>query len=265
MKSASASSIALLVMIDVLFVANFFFVRSLRATVDEDRNSMLRSLTTWLFNNKLARGIKAFRRVVASPSNSSADGKKKCDVWNVLFAVLIGKPKVPPTVATPLPEWRPLPHNLGIVSTSVALLLSISLLSLGDVLSDEISATLSGRERFCEAENFDAKIADFEAHVLSENVTNFAVGSKQHDLTLKFRDALLNDTTLYGTPGYECPDPTNGGISTKKAWKAKNLDHEYGPYFPGYCSAALDLALEEAMNRECKQKKKLCVKVFFGL
>ena len=56
---------------------------------------------------------------------------------------------------------------------------------------------------------------------------------------------------------HECPN--NEGIGNKVSYKAKKKHLEHGAYFPGYCAAALELALKNAMSQKCTERIWVCL------
>lgn len=94
-----------------------------------------------------------------------------------------------------------------------------------------------------------------------------------------FHDALTNDTTRYGTGDFTCltkSDPNiDGDLPGNKAgWSDKTRDPfaTYGPFFPGYCAAAQQFAIDAAKLQECDNEKCACPRVpstgatrFFGV
>ena len=67
-------------------------------------------------------------------------------------------------------------------------------------------------ESSCDKQEEKNKI--FEEYVYGRDVTNYNVGKKQFDATNLFSQALVQDTTLFGTNGFECP----GGNGTKSEY-----------------------------------------------
>lgn len=235
--TSSLTYVAILFVINFLFLSNFWFVWKLRKTVNECSSSNIDDDDS-------------------STQQQIINSRLEC-IRDTVYAAILGRHRLQLNTAEKFPNWQQIPYNLGIWSTSLTLLLATGLLS-GGVLLDKVSVTVNkdNSTSLCAAD-FDAKIADFESHIKSPKVSNFRVGSKQHNKTLEFRDALLSDTTLYGTDGFECSDKQ--GIGSKDSYRAQKKHLEYGPYFPGFCGAARELALHNAMTATCIDKIWVCV------
>lgn len=202
--------------------------------------------------------VRSVRHAMTTSNNNSRPGRFTFScVRDFVYAALLGTQRLEATSATTFPNWQPIPRKLGIWSTSFTLLLATFFLS-GDLISDNFAVDVNrdNSTGFCATEDFDEKIKQFEEHVLT-NITNYHVGQKQLNTTLKFRDSLLSDTTLYGASSYECPN--TGGIGSKADYLAKKKHLEFGAYFPGYCGAALELALQNAKSVTCTERIWICV------
>lgn len=251
-----------MVMVNVLFLCNYLFISKLRKTVDNRANerdkNILRQLEQRLNNNWLAAGLRGFRQGARTQLNRNTEQGKRfrySRVRDALYAFFLGKARLEPSVAAPFPNWQPIPYKLGIISTSSSLLLATLLLS-GDILLNNVSSNVQREDStgLCANDDFDVKIENFKEYVL-DKVTNYNNGRDQKNATLKFRDALLDDTTLYGnkTEGFECP---NEQLGSKEGYKSEG---HADPFFPGYCQAALDLALKNAKSQTCTNQVWICV------
>ncbi len=240
--SSSLSDIGLLFMLNILFVSNFLFVRRLRSIVNS-------CVERWRRDDEDSSDI-----VIQKRRNKSSSGRIYFS--NILTACVLGRHALQVTIDAKFPNWEPIPNKLGVISTSVALIATTTLLSI-DMFNDRVAVAVQkdSANELCATKNFDAKIRTFEDRIV-HNVTNSHVGRAQMNRTIAFRDALLNETTLYGTKGFTCPDPT---IGSKSLYESENKHLELGPFFPGYCQAALDLALQNAMQRSCTESRKVCI------
>lgn len=97
----------------------------------------------------------------------------------------------------------------------------------------------------CVFEDFDQGLEELRSRL--ESMTDLSKAQEQHRLMVDYSKALVNDTSLYGVPPYDCPK--RGKVSGNK------LDWDLpGPFFPGYCGEALEAAIEVAQHRECSQQ-----------
>lgn len=173
-----------------------------------------------------------------------------------LFGCILGKVKPMPLSIQRFPEWKPISHRLGVVFTSILVLISLALMSpqyfQGFIKADLGSVTLSGD--FCKGSDVDAGLLKLEE--LVDNLTNYKQATLQHAHMMLFHEALVNDTTLYGTTGYECP----GENGKKSAWTdlTKKPASTNGPFFPGYCAAAQQFAIDASKNLKCDNEKCAC-------
>ena len=164
-------------------------------------------------------------------------------------------------VAAKFPNWQPIPFKLGIISTSMALLFSTFLLSGPlDLLQDKLSVTANRESAgFCATDDFHAKMQDFKEHI-DRDVTNYTLSNTQTNIFMSYRDAVSNDTDLYGEPEFECITD-DGSPGTKESYYMNGKNKTHGPFFPGYCRRRLKMELNvlDAYTSVCKVKRRVCV------
>ncbi len=195
------------------------------------------------------------------PNSQGSNSGGFTEIRNVAYACFFGTLKPEVNETKDFDSWKPIPFKLGIVSTSIVLLLATFVLS-SDLLQDRLSSATSAMAEgnntststFCEREDFDLKLDAFKEHILT-NVTNYRIGKQQHAHTLQFRDALLNDTTRFGESNFKC----RGEYGSKTRYESADIDLTNGPFFPGYCAAAHELALQNAMKAKCEVKRRVCL------
>lgn len=92
-------------------------------------------------------------------------------------------------------------------------------------------------------------------------MTGIDLARRQHDHTVSFHEALVSDTSLYGTQNYQCPDILNndGTLSLsgdKNDWQDRTVPPASvnGDFFPGYCGAALQAAIDAAKDTTCSSE-----------
>ena len=231
--AVSFGMLGILLMLDICFVVNYFLVRALRR---------------WT-NSKVERKLQrqSTPRKDASSTNQSSHRKKTDDLLgDVAFAWLLGSVKLEAMSVKKFPGWKPIPFHLGILSTSVFVVLSCLLLA-PDLVAKQlgVSSSLTLDADLCVAEAFEAGLQELQEDLW--NRTNLPLAQQQHELMTSFHQALINDTALYGVPPYQCP--SRGDISGyKDDW---TTSHVSGSFFPGYCKEALEEALQVAHDREC--------------
>lgn len=114
--------------------------------------------------------------------------------------------------------------------------------------------------------------------ILEEDETNLPLAREQFGYYKEFADLLKKDTSLSGVGSHECktvnenkPD-ANGNIQVVSGRKGDWEDDPsafpmsmYGTFFPGYCGAAQQVALENAKNTKCQKKHCECYNIVLGL
>jgi hypothetical protein len=260
MPSTSLTEIGLLVMVNVLFISNYYFIKKLRTIVDkrsfEIENTFLKNIERTLTKNRFVLAFEGLRdgyRTGASSHHDSNDkAKRKYLDIQIVYGFLLGKHRMEPCIEREFPGWRHIPYKLSIISTSAALLLATFLLS-DDLLTGRLAVSSEKESSgFCATDDFDDKIQAFKAHI-RQNVTNYDAGKRQKEEVLKFSDALRKDTALYGLEKYPCARSIGGelrdyngdalpdGIDyfTRESYnKEDDIVITKGPFFPGYCEAA---------------------------
>lgn len=110
-------------------------------------------------------------------------------------------------------------------------------------------------------------MASFKEEV--HNLTNLPLARRQYNHSVNFHKALVADTALYGkeSEGYQCRDTSEPSIPGSKEKWADPTSHPasvYGPFFPGYCAAALEAAIQAAKTATCTRQKCVCPRVKKG-
>ncbi|GFH50143.1 hypothetical protein CTEN210_06619 [Chaetoceros tenuissimus] len=265
MATRSLTSIALLFMVDVLSLSNYLFIRKLRSVVDDrsfqNENTFFNAFSKKFSTNPLVAGFKGFGRgfhQARKEENMSETEKKKGTSMEVLYAVMLGRHRMAPSVDKRFPGWKPIPFKIGIWSTAITIL-AITFLLSENSLTNKLAVATGGEGGFCATEDADQKLALFQLHIKSSNVTNIDQGRDQYNATRTYRDQLLRDTARY----IDCPEEPNnekikGGnnINTKvKYSKNEEVVTRYGErFFPGYWRALL----QKKREKGCSVRKKIC-------
>lgn len=243
MGVSSLTKIGLMFMVNFLLICNYFFIRKLRDTVDrcvkENNERYLQQLQEF----KEHLGLSQHEEKEIESSVEQPMVRFSCNIFNIICACVFGRPTKTTCVATRFPSWQPIPFNLGVLSTTGVLVTAIFLLS-DELLHNKVAVDVSRESStgFCETGN--ANITAFEDYI-KKNITNFHVASRQRNQTILFRDALVNDTKLYGTGHKKCMG------ETQETYRKKGMDIKHGEFFPGYCEEHLFLQVERALKREC--------------
>ena len=271
MPSTSLTEIGVLVMVNVLFISNYYFINKLRTIVDkrsfEIENTFLKKIERRVTKNRFVQAFQGLRKGhTNAPTSHDNNDETRCLDMESVYGFLIGRHRMEPCVDKEFPGWRPIPYKLGIISTSVALLLATFLLS-DDVPTGRLAVSSEKESSgFCATDNVDDKIQAFKAHI-RQNVTNYDAGKRQMEEVLKFSDALRKDTTLYGLDKYPCAryiddelrDFNDTVLTESIDYYTKALYENTagiaianGPFFPGYCEAAR----EHILLNGCGEKEK---------
>jgi hypothetical protein len=285
--SASITDIGLMLIMNVLLISNFFFVRHLRKIVDKNgvesnnedgdsRRTLTRLKLMEQSSTSLVKRLQSFYNSSNSdPATSSLvgqSGSREVDdssrkwtfarIRDTAHVIALGKHRLEPCTERPFTNWEPIPMKMGVMSTALALIVTTLLLSTElyhSHIPDAIR-TSDSTAGFCAANATSTKLDDFEKKILKE--TNYSISNMQWDATNEFRDALLNDTTLYGTEGFECSRPMNDPDTSIPTSKSKydntTAKLKYGPYFPGFCPMARKSAIDVAKH-PCQTTKEICV------
>ena len=236
--TVSFGMLGILLMLDICFIVNYFLVRALRR---------------WT-NSKIVQEKKRHKSTKAAPRTSSVSNKEDF-LGDVAFAWLVGSVKLEAMSVKKFPGWKPIPYNMGILSTSLFVVLSCLLLA-PDLLAKQVlgvapNAALQLDADLCVAESFEAGLHELQEDLW--NRTNLPLAQQQHKMITTFHEALVNDTALYGVPPYQCA--SRGAVSgLKEDWNRASKQNDFssvGPFFPGYCEEALEEALQVAQDRQC--------------
>ena len=197
MVNTSLTDISLMVMVNVLFISNFLFVRKLRTIVDGNE-SILDSLKRIVGDSPIAQAVQGFFvKYNTAASRVDDEVKKKGRGLEIVYAACLGRHRMTPSTAKTFPNWQPIPFKLGIISSAFALLISTILLS-DNALMGKLAISTQGEQTsgYCATEDFDEKIKAFEDHIRGENVTNYYMAEQQFQTTSKFNETLNTTTTM---------------------------------------------------------------------
>lgn len=264
----SLTDIALLIAVNVIFLSNYFFIRTLRCVVDDtdfqNDNTILNKMHRSFVENPLVAGVGGF---VKSFNRAKENGisRKRGKFVDVAYAFLFGHLRMAPCIEKRFPGWKPIPFKMGLVSSSLTLLLATALLSDHAITGKFTHAKGSG---FCSTKDAEAKLVTFDDHIRSSNVTNILMGERQYHETKKYRNSLLKDATRYGIESesscVQFPSAMNwnnvqvsNNFFTKEAYEVDpTRTMKYGPnFFPGYCRAAKDYS----RTFGCTLPKRICL------
>ncbi len=277
MTEASLTDIGLIFMVNIMLISNYFFVRALRKTVDHAletgsdhpiqnrrRSNLLIALRERFPSSRFIGGRNLNQRDDSSTSefqgsSHSADAnesEKQCTLrcfQNSAFAFVCGRQILPPSMEKRFPGWRPIPYKLGIISTCFALMVTILLLST-EIVEDRINVNLirskGNSTGLCNAEEYNNKTEIFRERML--DLTNYEKSELQKDKIADFTEALLSDTTDYGT------DRDLGCQGKKVEYEEENKHLLQGPFFPAYCPEARKLSLSAA-GKTCNRTERVCI------
>lgn len=254
--AVSFGMLGILLMLDVCFIVNFFFIRALRQWTDQNQKQKRKLEASRGSTKKKKKDCQREKGQActansnhheANPSSSSAgDGfifaSRERDI---AFAWCLGTVRLEPLRVKKFHGWKRLPGRAGLWTTSFFILLGSILLSSKLLVNDMGVSSGSLDSDLCVFEDFEEGLQELRSKL--QDMTHLAEAQQQHRLMVAFSEALLNDTALYGVPPHDCPK--RGRISgLKDQWD------QPGPFFPGYCSEALEAAIEAAKNRECTEK-----------
>lgn len=256
-SAVSWGIIGILLMLDICFVTNYYVIRSLRQFTDAN--------TATIPADKMA------------PLPQSGLGS----VFEIfVIGFLFGRVKAMPLSVQTFPQWRPIQYRIGLVFTTVLVLLSLIVLSpqyFSDYIGIDLSSVTLSTD-FCSDTDIDDGLQQLEW--LVDNITNYKQATLQYEHMMLFHEALVNDTSLYGEDGYTCPSDgttqteTNDLSGEKNDWQDLTVEPAslYGNFFPGYCTAAQQSALDAASTTTCDEEQCACPTVpstsatrFFGV
>jgi len=249
--------IGILLMLDICFVTNYYVIRSLRHFTDANTAK-------------------------EKAAGSEPPMKGGCGSFFEIFVMgfIVGHVKAMPLSLQKFPEWQPIKNRMGLIFTTILVLIALVLLSpqyfSGYIGVDVSSVTLS--YDFCSDTDVDDGLQELEWFV--DNITNYKQATLQYEHMMLFHDALVNDTTLYGEDGYTCPSKgasqteSNDLSGEKFDWQDLTVEPAslYGNFFPGYCTAAQQSAIDDATTTICDEEQCACPTVpstsatrFFGV
>ena len=235
-------------MLDSLLITNFFYIKSLRTRVNEepedpDALDLSKQHIVGRFFSK------QFKRRV---------------LWAVgcLKASFLGVVHKEPMTEKKFVGWKAIPYKKGYCCTALLLILCTLFLT-PDILKRMIpKAEISASPEMCLMEEMHAYERGFNETLESE--TRSLLAQEQVDYYNRFDDLLRRDTSLYGTAGFKCDNvddntPDVNGIihevsGTKADWENDPFVFpmsKYGNFFPGYCAAAREQALDNIANSQC--------------
>lgn len=231
--AVSFGMLGILLMLDVCFLVNFFVISALRRhTNKRSKASQAMELSSKSHSSD----------VLSNNFQGFFDSLRNHE--DFAFAWVLGTVKLSPLVVKPFPGWKPIKYNLGLWGTCFFITLGCVLLS-PELITKQVGVSSGSLDSdLCIKEDFTDGINELRDHLL--NITNLEVAKRQHRLMVDFHSALVNDTSLYGVGPHSCPD-RNGVSGKKREWK----DPTKGEFFPGYCTEALDAAIEAAKSRQC--------------
>jgi hypothetical protein len=154
--------------------------------------------------------------------------------------------------ARPFKGWKPIPYKAGAFTTTILIILFSILFSekaLDQTFGLDPTGTGVNGGGMCTKGDIDDKLEGIRERL--EDRTNFQAAKEQIEFTSQYRDALQNDTTLYGEEGFQCTEAYEP--RSKEAFLA---DPQFGKakgnkFFPGMCSAAQAYALDKARTETC--------------
>jgi len=247
--------LGILVTLDISFLVNFILIKTLREYTDAYVATLPQEKD---FGQQADVG----------------DGAISKFVETYFIGLLFGKVKNIPLSTQRFPGWEPISFKAGLITTTVFALVSLLLLS-PEYFSDFIGADMGSlmvSGELCNRDDQDAGIERLRQQV--ESFTNFEIAVAQHGHMVRFNEALIHDTTLYGEPGFACPTEPNGLSGVKSDWQdfTRPPAAEHGPFFPGYCEAAKEAAISAALRTTCTVEQCACPVVprngfteFFGI
>ena len=241
--AVSFAVLGIFLMLDIMFMVNFFFVRALRKWTNA--------------------------KTLESENELKDTGKeiiyRESKLEKILFGWILGAVKKDPLYPRRFPNWKPIPWYIGVTTTSILLLISISFLTPA-FLFKQFGVNMSGvgiNPELCDAEAQDAALIDLNDTL--KEMMGFDLALDQFDTVSGITQALQSDVALYGTPGFTCK-PSTARRSTGSGtyaltgsidqWVDPSKRYEYpavkwGTFFPGYCRAYFDSEIKLAQLEIC--------------
>jgi hypothetical protein len=232
--AVSFGMLGVVLMLDICFVLNYFVVRALRQwTNSQERRQMQRATLST-------------ERAKRKKATQQPEGDLISDF---VFAYFFSTVKMEAMSVRKFPGWKKIPWNFGVWSTTIFVTLSALLLSPELIVKHLGIPPITLDPDLCVAEAYEAGIETLRMDLL--NQTNLLAAREQSRVMAELHAALINDTSLYGVPPYQCP--SKGKVSgLKEDWS------EITPFFPGYCQESLEAAWKAAEQRECYHEMCKC-------
>ncbi|GFH53869.1 hypothetical protein CTEN210_10345 [Chaetoceros tenuissimus] len=259
--------IGIVILLQSLFVTNYFYIKSLRCQRDNEPEP-IRSLVSSEQMEKATNAMNETWLFFFDPKQLDKKRRKEKAAWLrerrllwlsiVLQGLFLNQVRKEPLDEKRFVEWKPITKKKGLITTSLLLILSSILLSpslLGSDSKDMLVPDL------CVKEESDPLMQKMRNDLDLE--MNIKAARDQAKFYSDLATALKNDTSLYGTSDYRCPNITdNDGkgdnlSGDKSVWESDPFSYpqsKYGEFFPGYCGASRVKALENARSAMCKKK-----------
>jgi hypothetical protein len=274
--------LGLILVSNSLFLSNYLITRAIRLSVDahsrlsgnkpnDDSEKEVISTLDKISSSKLLLVLvgplylpfvamkERFQKKDPNQESTKSD-PSACGTKELIFAWcfgMLGKQKLE---ERKIPNWKPLPYKLGALSTT-GLIILFSILFSEKVLNSTLGLDPAGtnpKSGFCTNDKMEDKLDGIRERLLQK--TNFDVALGQLNFMKRFRNALQEDTALYGTVNgtannYTCKlDP-----KTREEFY-DNPKHGFGKergtrFFPGQCESAQKLALDAVRTQTCDLKK----------
>lgn len=267
--------LTIVVVLDVLYLLNFLFVRTVRkneereeqrrlqrkcSNQDEtnDSNSSEDVSSFDITTNQIDESNKTTFENGSLHENEERDGAIPTNTWvsyaqRFAYALLYDRIYRESNQVRHFPQWNKKWMSIG--STVFLVIGSSFIMSPQLIVSDAQLSPLvqNAAPDFCESA--DNKMEQFQSMLLE--ATQVELARQQSNRLLELHAALQHDLTQFGEGNYTCP--TVGTISGSKAdYVANQLDRINGPFFPGYCQSALQESIELAQEEQCTEK--VCAK-----
>lgn len=273
--------IGIVILLQSLFVTNYFYIKSLRCQRDNEPEP-IRSLVSSEQMEKATNAMNETWLFFFDPKQLDEKRRKEKAAWLrerrllwlsiVLQGLFLNQVRKEPLDEKRFVEWKPIAKKKGLITTSLLLILSSILLSpslLGSDSKDMLVPDLCVKEESDPLMQKMRNDLDFEM--------NIKAARDQAKFYSDLSTALRKDTSLYGTResvilfggamtiyDYRCPNIIdNDGIGSnlsgdKYVWESDPFSYpqsKYGEFFPGYCGASRVKALENARSAMCEIKK----------
>lgn len=239
----SLGMLSILLMLDICFIVNYFMVRAFRKWTDRvaQREAQAAAEAAELEEKKQSSDI------ITNHMNGFVEMFNDAFKGNqdFAFAWVFGTVKLDPLRVKRFPGWKPIPFNLGIWTTCIFVSLATIVLS-PDLVTEQLGVSTATLDAdLCVSDSYSAGVDELREKL--RHMTNIENARLQYQLMLDLHGALVNDTSLYGVPPYQCPS-TDEVSGYKEDWTSGQ------PFFPAYCEDALEAAIEAAQSRECIQE-----------